>query len=394
MLTKFFSLKVVSLATALLTIFVIAVFFIQRPSTPQYVTAIVRQGDIEHSVLATGRIDAIERVSVGAQVSGQVKALKVRAGERVVKGQPIADIDDLPQRNELRHAQAAFNVIVAERQARQALVNQAMQRFQRQRKMLREDASSREEFEAAEATLATAQAELQSLKSRLAQAEIEVEKKKVDLSYTRVVAPMDGTVIAVVTHQGQTVNSSQSTPTIIKLARLDVMSINVQISEADITRIFVGQKARFSIFSDPDRHYETRVRAIDLAPESLIREDSPANSLSAPLSGTANASVYYNAILNVPNPENRLRIAMTAQVNLLIEEAKDTLMVPMQAVYTDGANQQQVQVLAQGGKLTERKVVTGISNGVDIQIISGLHLGEVVVLLSQDEEGVKDEVMP
>ncbi|MCV5262624.1 efflux RND transporter periplasmic adaptor subunit, partial [Escherichia coli] len=89
---------------------------------------------------------------------------------------------------------------------------------------------------------------------KLVQAQIEVDKKKLALEYTRVVAPMDGIVIAIVTQQGQTVNSNQSAPTIIKLARLDVMTIKAQISEADITRISVGQKARFSIFSEPDKH--------------------------------------------------------------------------------------------------------------------------------------------
>ncbi|CNI59735.1 HlyD family secretion protein [Yersinia pekkanenii] len=177
------------------------------------------------------------------QVSGQVKSLKVKPGDRVTKGQPIADIDDVPQRNDLRNAEAALNVVKADLQAKQALLKQAELRFKRQRQMLNEEASSRENFESAEATLATTRAELLSLNARLVQAQIEVDKKKVDLSYTRVVAPMDGIVIAAVTQQGQTVNSSQSAPTIIKLARLDVMTIKAQISEADITRIYIGQNA-------------------------------------------------------------------------------------------------------------------------------------------------------
>ncbi|MDQ0627618.1 efflux RND transporter periplasmic adaptor subunit [Pantoea agglomerans] len=379
MLNKYLSRRTVTVA--LLIILIIALFFFLRsPDVPGYVTAPVRKGDIENSVLATGRIDAIERVNVGAQVSGQVKSLKVKLGDHVIKGQLIADIDDVPQRNDLRNAEAALHEVKAELQSKQALLKQADLRFKRQRKMLSEDASSREDFESAEATLATTRAELLSWNAKLVQAQIEVDKKKVELGYTRVVAPMDGIVIAVVTQQGQTVNSSQSAPTIIKLARLDVMTIKAQISEADITRIFAGQKARFTIFSEPDKHYDAMLRTVELAPESVIKDDSLASSSSASGSGTSNASVYYNALLDVPNPENRLRIAMTAQVTLLAGEAKDTLLVPIQAVRRAEGNKQQVQVLAADGKVEIRDVKTGITNSVDIQILEGLKVWENVVL--------------
>lgn len=393
MLTKYLSRRTVAFAVALLIILIIALFFFLRsPDVPEYVTAPVRKGDVENAVLATGRIDAIERVNVGAQVSGQVKSLKVKLGDHVTKGQLIADIDDVPQRNDLRNAEAALNVVKAELQSKQALLKQAELRFKRQRQMLSEDASSREDFESAEATLATTRAELLSLNARLVQAQIEVEKKKVDLGYTRVVAPMNGIVIAIVTQQGQTVNSSQSAPTIIKLARLDVMTIKAQISEADITRISAGQKARFTIFSEPDKHYDATLRTVELAPESVMKDDSLASSSSASGSGTSNASVYYNALLDVPNPENRLRIAMTAQVTLLAGEAKDTLLVPIQAVRKTGGNKQHVQVLATDGKLETRAVKIGITNSVDIQILDGLKVGENVVLSQPDENALGEGV--
>ncbi|MEX3098867.1 efflux RND transporter periplasmic adaptor subunit [Serratia ureilytica] len=387
MLTKYLSRHTVAFAMALLIVLIIALlFFLRSPDVPEYVTAPVRKGNIENSVLATGRIDAIERVNVGAQVSGQVKSLQVKLGDHVTRGQLIADIDDVPQRNDLRNAEAELNEVKAELQSKQALLKQAELRFKRQRHMLSEDASSREDFESAEATLATTRADLLSLNAKLVQAQIAVDKKKVDLGYTRVVAPMDGVVIAVVTQQGQTVNSSQSAPTIIKLARLDVMTIKAQISEADITRISAGQKASFTIFSEPDKHYDATLRTVELAPESVMKDDSLTSSSSASGSGTSNASVYYNALLDVPNPENRLRIAMTAQVTLLAGEAKDTLLVPIQAVRRSEGDKQQVQVLATDGKLETRYVKTGITNSVDIQILEGLNVGDNVVLSQPGEK--------
>lgn len=371
---------------------VVTLISLQSPSQVPYVTAPVRLGDIENAVLATGKLDAFERVNVGAQVSGQVKSLKVKLGDRVTKGQPIADIDDLPQRNDLRNAEAALNAAKADLQAKQALLKQAESRFKRQKRMLNDEASSREDFESAEATLAATRAELIALNARIVQAQIEVDKKKVDLSYTRILAPMDGIVIAVITQQGQTVNANQSAPTIVKLAQLDVMTIKAQISEADITRVTQGQKAYFTIFSEPDKKYDATLRTVELAPESVMKDDSLSGGGSASGSGSANASVYYNALLDVPNPENRLRIAMTAQVSLLLGEAKNTLLVPIQAVHKNADKKQQVQVLTGENRVEMREVTTGITNNVDIQILSGLKAGENVVLVQESakpgEEGL------
>ncbi|MDN0103611.1 efflux RND transporter periplasmic adaptor subunit [Yersinia bercovieri] len=369
------------------------VIYWQRPPPPAYVTAPARLGDIENAVLATGRLDAFERVNVGAQVSGQVKSLKVKLGDQITKGQLVADIDSLPQRNELRTAEAALNIVKADRQAKQAQLKQAESHFKRQRRMLNDEASSREDFEKAEEQLATTRAELLSLDAKLVQMQVDVEKKKVDLSYTRVLAPMDGIVIAVVTQQGQTVNSSQSAPTIIKLARLDVMTIKAQISEADITHIFAGQKAYFSIFSEPDRRYYATLRTVELAPESVMKDDAPGASNSSATDDTSkNASVYYNALLDVPNPENRLRIGMTSQVSLLRENAKNTLLVPIQAVQKTEGKKQQVRVLSNSGQLEMREVKTGITDNVDIQILSGLKVGELVVLSQPSTKSAEDGI--
>lgn len=391
---KYISHRAIICTLTLLIIIITVLFtFLRSSDVPEYITAPVRKGDIENSVLATGRIDAIERVNVGAQVSGQLKSLKVKQGDHVTKGQLIAEIDDLPQCNDLRNAEAALNEVKAELQSKQALLKQAELRFKRQFRMLRENASSQEDFESAEAMLATTRAELLSLNAKLVQAQIEVDKKKLALEYTRIVAPMDGIVIAIVAQQGQTVNSNQSAPTIIKLARLDVMTIKAQISEADITRISVGQKARFSIFSEPDKQYSATLRAVELAPESVMKDDSLASNSSASGSGTSNASVYYNALFDVPNPENRLRIAMTAQVTLITDEAQNTLLVPIQAVHRSEGKKQQVLVLAADGRLEPRDVKTGITNSVDIQILEGLNVGENVVLSLPDKRESEERIM-
>ncbi|MEQ0582486.1 efflux RND transporter periplasmic adaptor subunit (plasmid) [Pantoea dispersa] len=369
--------------TALVMILVLWGYSASRSKPNPLMTAAVRQGDIENVIAATGKMDAIERVNVGAQVSGQVKKLYIKAGDNVRKGQLIAEIDDQPQRSDLRNAQAALSVAQADLQTRQATLVRQQAQFQRLQQMVKTNAVSRQDFDTAAEAWRIAQAELTAQQARVIQAQIEVDKKQLDLGYTRIMAPIDGTVVAIVTKQGQTVNAVQSAPTIAKLAQLSTMTIKVQISEADITNIQPGQQAWFTTFANPDKRYNATLRSIELAPESVMKDDAlMGNSESNTVSST-NAAVYYNALLDVPNPDNALRISMTAQVNLLRDQAKNALLVPVQATKKASDGRTYVEIADQNNQPEKRYITTGISDSVDIQVLSGLRLGEKVILATQ-----------
>ncbi|UYP76052.1 efflux RND transporter periplasmic adaptor subunit (plasmid) [Pantoea dispersa] len=369
--------------SALVMILVLWAYSASRSKPNPLMTAAVRQGDIENVIAATGKMDAIERVNVGAQVSGQVKKLYIKAGDNVRKGQLIAEIDDQPQRSDLRNAQAALSVAQADLQTRQATLVRQQAQFQRLQQMVKTNAVSRQDFDTAAEAWRIAQAELTAQQARVIQAQIEVDKKQLDLGYTRIMAPIDGTVVAIVTKQGQTVNAVQSAPTIAKLAQLGTMTIKVQISEADITNIQPGQQAWFTTFANPDKRYIATLRSIELAPESVMKDDAlMGNSESNTVSST-NAAVYYNALLDVPNPDNALRISMTAQVNLLRDQAKNALLVPVQATKKASDGRTYVEIADQNNQPEKRYITTGISDSVDIQVLSGLRLGEKVILATQ-----------
>ncbi|WP_215801110.1 efflux RND transporter periplasmic adaptor subunit [Pantoea dispersa] len=369
--------------SALVMILVLWGYSASRSKPNPLMTAAVRQGDIENVIAATGKMDAIERVNVGAQVSGQVKKLYIKAGDNVRKGQLIAEIDDQPQRSDLRNAQAALSVAQADLQTRQATLVRQQAQFQRLQQMVKTNAVSRQDFDTAAEAWRIAQAELTAQQARVIQAQIEVDKKQLDLGYTRIMAPIDGTVVAIVTKQGQTVNAVQSAPTIAKLAQLGTMTIKVQISEADITNIQPGQQAWFTTFANPDKRYNATLRSIELAPESVMKDDAlMGNSESNTVSST-NAAVYYNALLDVPNPDNALRISMTAQVNLLRDQAKNALLVPVQATKKASDGRTYVEIADQNNQPEKRYITTGISDSVDIQVLSGLRLGEKVILATQ-----------
>ncbi len=369
--------------TALVMILVLWGYSASRSKPNPLMTAAVREGDIENVIAATGKMDAIERVNVGAQVSGQVKKLYIKAGDNVRKGQLIAEIDDQPQRSDLRNAQAALSVAQADLQTRQATLVRQQAQFQRLQQMVKTNAVSRQDYDTAAEAWRIAQAELTAQQARVIQAQIEVDKKQLDLGYTRIMAPIDGTVVAIVTKQGQTVNAVQSAPTIAKLAQLGTMTIKVQISEADITNIQPGQQAWFTTFANPDKRYNATLRSIELAPESVMKDDAlMGNSESNTVSST-NAAVYYNALLDVPNPDNALRISMTAQVNLLRDQAKNALLVPVQATKKASDGRTYVEIADQNNQPEKRYITTGISDSVDIQVLSGLRLGEKVILATQ-----------
>jgi membrane fusion protein, macrolide-specific efflux system len=372
----------VTIATLVIILLVWA-YSSSRPKPNSLVTAVVRQGNIENVIAATGKMDAIERVNVGAQVSGQVKKLYIKAGDNVSKGELIAEIDDQPQRSDLRNAQAALSVAQADLETREATLVRQDAQFKRLQQMIKANLVSRQDFDEAAEAWSTARAELTAQKARVIQAQIEVDKKQLDLSYTRIMAPMDGTVIAIVTKQGQTVNAAQSAPTIAKLAQLSTMTIKVQVSEADITNIQPGQQAWFTTFANPDKRYYATLRSIELAPESVMKDDAiMGNNESAPTS-SANAAIYYNALLDVPNPDNTLRISMTAQVNLLRDTAKNALLIPVQATKKDPDGKTYVEVANQQNQPEKRIITTGISDSVDIQVLSGLKVGEKVILATQ-----------
>lgn len=355
--------------------------FLAPPPPPEFVTSPVTRGNLEDSVLATGAVKAYKEVTVGSQASGQIKSLKVALGDVIKKGDLIAEIDSMTQQNALRTDEAALLNVQAQLQAKQASFRQAELAFNRAKQLLAQDAGSHEDYETAEATLATTRAEVAQLQAQIIQAKITVDTAKVNLGYTRITAPMDGTVVALVAKEGQTVNANQTTPTIITLARLDKVTIKAQISEADIPRVKPGQKAYFTILGDSDKRYTTSLRAIEPGPDAYTSDSSSTSTTSTTTSSSTSSAIYYDGLLDVPNPDHKLRISMTAQVRIVLAEAQNALVIPAVALgekTPDGSYM--VRTLDSHGMPVPRKVRIGINNAVSAEVLGGLAEGEKVIL--------------
>lgn len=359
---------------------------VSKPKKSDVATAPVTTGNVEQTVLATGTLEPVNLVSVGAQVSGQVTSLKVVLGQEVRKGELIAEIDSQPQQNALRTAQAQVANVRAQRLQAQAALTEASLNFNRQREMLAADAASKADFDAAQAQLQTARGQLAALDAQINQASVSVETAGVNLGYTRIVAPIDGTVVAIVTQEGQTVNANQAAPTIVKIAQLGTMTVKAEISEADVIKVHPGQDVYFTILGAPDRRFYAKLRTVEPAPESIETEDSSSSSSSA----TSATAVYYNGLFDVPNPDGTLRTSMTAQVNVILAQAKNVLTVPSAALGRKGRDgAYQVQVVGENGKPQPRKVKIGLNDNVTAQVLSGLKAGDQVVVAEAAPGGQK-----
>lgn len=371
--------RLILIALLALILAVAAWWLLRKPAAPAVATTPVSRGDIEQTVEATGVIDAYKLVSVGAQASGQIKSLKVQLGDTVKEGDLIAEIDATTQQNQVLNAQASLDQVTAQRAVQQATLRQAELEFARQQQMLAAEATSRQEYDAAEAQLKTARAQLQSYEAQIKGRETELGTARANLAYTRIVAPMDGTVVAVVAEEGRTVNANQTAPTIVMLARLDVVTVNAEISEADVVKIKAGMPVYFTTLGDPDRKYHATLRQINPAPASIANENSSNSSSSS--SSSSSSAVYYNALFDVENPDGTLRIDMTAQVSVLLKQAKGVLMVPAVALGPKRrGDERMVRVLDDKGQPQPRKVSVGINNGASAEILSGLKEGERVVV--------------
>lgn len=341
---------------------------------PQYLTAKAERGDIENSVLATGILQGVKQVDVGAQVSGQLKSLKVKLGDQVKKGQWLAEIDPVVLQNSLRQAEVNEEDLIAKKQATAAQLAKAKATYERAVKLRPDDAVSKQDFETAESDYQVEAANLRSLNAQLKDARIQVETARVNLGYTRIVAPIDGAVVGIVTQEGQTVIAQQLAPVLLKLADLDTMTVKAQVSEADVIHIKQGQEVYFTILGEADHRYYAQLRGIEPAPQNFL--ETQANNASR-----QNTAVFYNALFEVPNPDHKLRISMTAQVRIVLSKAKDVLTVPVAALGDkDNEGRFAVRVLDAEGKAQVRQVKTGINNNVRVQIDDGLQEGDQVVI--------------
>ena len=361
----------------------IAVWFYQNSGDNiSYITEDVYRRDVQKVVNATGEVRAIDLVTIGAQVSGKIEHLHVKVGQEVKKGDLIAEIDSTTQQNEVDINKSRLDSYQAQLAAAKVSLEVAEKQYKRMQKLKKGNAASEEDLENALDTYETAKSRVVELESSIKETEISLSTAETNLGYTKITAPLDGTVVSVPVKEGQTINAAMNTPTIVQVANLDNMEIVIEISEGDIGNIKPGVKVTYSILADLNQIYETTLQSID--PGLTLLTNGEYTEVV-----DSSEAIYYYGRLIVPNEDGILRIGMTTQNVIYVESAENVLTVPVVAVKEAG-DKEYVEVLTKKG-VERRDITTGVSDGLNVEVKGGVSEGEKVILAKMSSAEISDK---
>lgn len=357
------------------------------PVTPP--TARVTRADIQLLITATGTVEPRRYVDVGAQVSGQVKRIHVQVGDDVKRGQLLLEIDPDVQQAVVEGARASLASLQAQEVEQRIQMRLASQQLKRRRRLLKQDAATREDLENAEGALEIAQARIASLQAKMQETRATLRAEETRLSYTRIYAPMDGTVIALEAREGQTLNATYQTPRMMRIADLATMTVRTRVSEADVQGVTAGMPVWFSPLvaqlghEEAPRRWYGKVRQVLPAPDLPAGSSQGEGGQDSSASATAPTVVNYTALFDVDNTDGVLRPQMTAQVSFVARSAPGVLAVPMAALERQpdappGTYQTRLR-LADGSAL-QRTVRIGVTDLVLGEVLEGLDEGDEVLL--------------
>lgn len=349
-----------------------------RSDPVSYMTVSLAVRDINKKVFATGTIAGQTQVDVGAQVSGQILKLYVSTGDEVKQGQLLCEIDPKIQETALKSAKAQITMIDAQITSKKAEIKKLKLEYDRQKRLVLANATSKQDAEVAEAAYDMALASLKELQAQKEKAQLSLDDANTNLGYTKIKAPMDGTVYATVVSEGQTVNANQTTPTILRLATLDHMKVKTEISEADVVNVKPGMECTFTILGLPYRNFKGRLERIDPAP-ATYESASASSSSSSSSASTSSTAIYYNSDIIADNFDRTLRIDMTADVTIEVASKKGVKTLPLTALRSMDENECSVYILEED-KVVEKKIKTGLKDDQYIEVISGISDTDRVVI--------------
>ena len=348
------------------------------------ITAVAQRGNLEDTITATGTLQPKDYVDVGTQVSGQLKKLLVDVGAVVKAGQLLAEIDPSVYQAKVDGDRAQLLNQQAQLADKQAQLVLAGLQYTRQQNLTREGATTADALQSAAAARQSALAQVNALKAQRQQTQSTLRGDEANLGYTKIYAPIAGTVVSQAAKQGQTLNANQQAPIVMRIADLSTMTVQAQVSEADVPKLRLGMDVYFTTLGGDNRRYYGKLRQIPPTPNVV------------------NNVVLYDALFDVANPNQALMTQMTAQVFFVVASAKDAVLVPLAALRpvasaagsrrTRGAGASldprtqfangvaRVSVVGAGGKVLEREVKVGVMNRVSAQVVSGLEPGETVVI--------------
>jgi macrolide-specific efflux system membrane fusion protein len=354
-----------------------AIIQTRQPATNGETASAVRAA-IEATVTALGTLQPRRYVDVGAQVSGQIMKLHVQPGDVVDKGRLLVEIDPSVQRAQVDAGRASLAGLRAQLSEQRAQHRLARQQHARQRQMQAEGATREEDVQIAEASLASTAARIEHLEAQIAQTQATLKADEARLGYTRIYAPMAGTIVTVDAREGQTLNATYQTPNVLRIADLSSMTVWTEVSEADVRRIKPGMPVYFTTMGADRRRWDGKVRQLLPAPPTPAPKPGSTDSGAAPTPATGKVIVY-TVLFDVDNADGELMPQMTAQVAFIEASVSDAITIPVAALAADGNGGFTARVERSDGALEVRAVRVGVRNRFSVQVLDGLQAGDRVV---------------
>ncbi|HYJ16880.1 MAG TPA: efflux RND transporter periplasmic adaptor subunit [Candidatus Limnocylindria bacterium] len=328
----------------------------------------VRRGNLEEVVTSQGKLEAKQYVDVGTQVSGQLKAIHVDIGDTVTKGQLLAEIDPRVYQAQVEAGEAKLNSLRAQLNQQKAEAVLAEQNLKRNQNLIAVNAVSQQALQETESQFAVAKAQVDSIAAQMQETESNLKASRANLSYTKIYAPMAGTVTTLPTKEGQTLNANQTAPTVLQIASLDVMTVRAQVAEADVSRIKVNMPVYFTTLGNSERRWPGTVRQVLPTPQIV------------------NDVVLYDVLIDVKNEGRQLMTSMTTQVFFIFGKAENALIVPAEILTRRAAQQDndkgkayRIAVITEKG--TEQRVVhVGLQSRTQAEVVDGLNEGERIAV--------------
>lgn len=338
-------------------------------------------GDIESVVTAQGTLEPKDSVDIGAQVSGQILHLYFEEGDAVKKGDLIAEIDPEIYEAQIKEDNAKLKASYAAKDEQQANLKLAKSKYDRNLKLKKDKAISVEVFEDSENAYLVAEANLKSIEAQIEQELSNLDADKTNLSYTKIYSPMDGTIISQSVTEGQTINANQTTPDVVTVANLDVMSVRAEVAEADISKLSENMSVYFTTLGSQGRKWYSTVKQI--LPSPTVENDV----------------VLYNVLVDVDNKDNKLMDGMTTQMFFVLSHAEQVPIIPKSALVkkipTDDISKGEkyiVKVLDKDGKTEEREILVNVSDRVNAGVAEGLSVGDKVLTGEAAKASSKDKM--
>ncbi len=340
----------------------------QKPQTDAVRPIAVTRANIEEVVTSQGKLEAKQYVDVGTQVSGQLKKINVDIGDTVKKGQLLAEIDPRVYQAQVEAGEAHLNSLRAQLNQQKAAAVLAEQNLKRNESLIAVNAVSQQALQETESQAAVARAQVDSISAQIQETESNLKASRTNLGFTKIFAPMDGTVTTLPTKEGQTLNANQTTPTVMQVANLDVMTVRAQVAEADVTRIKENMPAYFTTLGDSERRWQGTVRQVQPSPEIV------------------NDVVLYDVLIDVKNDGHKLMTGMTTQVFFIFGKADNALIIPAEVltrrvVKEDNQNGKAYRVAVMTDSGQEQRVIhVGLQTRTQAEVIDGLKAGEKIAV--------------